>query len=200
MQSDAECAEAVQQASNELPSFFGGYVEGDEKMPVPLGGSLKTKLLAVFLAALISRRTVRICAFRLVSWLLCFSFVVSFVVVAFMKTENTFQCSGPGALLLLPPHARRSLPLFRCPLFRCLNCHVRAHVSCTVLFTFLRWSTGAPFDLVGCFLSFSSYRQRSTSDPRRMPFQGEGGSCRHRTPPDRAKLSYEQHWPKIHNL
>lgn len=58
-QLDAECAESVQQASSELPSSFGGCF-GADQMPPPLDpGSFKTRLLAVFLSALISRRKVR---------------------------------------------------------------------------------------------------------------------------------------------
>lgn len=64
---DAECAESVQQASDELPSSFGERPGGDgdgqleSSPPAPLEGSFKTRLLAVFLAALISRRKVRSC-------------------------------------------------------------------------------------------------------------------------------------------
>eukprot|EP00752_Nemacystus_decipiens_P006630 g5961.t1 len=53
-----DCAESVQQASDELPSSFGGFCVGDDDVtqPLPVEGSFKTRLLAVFLASLISRR------------------------------------------------------------------------------------------------------------------------------------------------
>ncbi|CAN0195753.1 unnamed protein product, partial [Laminaria digitata] len=54
-QSDAECAESVQQASAGLPSSFGGSVSGLGPLE-PLEGSFKTRLVAVFLGALLSRR------------------------------------------------------------------------------------------------------------------------------------------------
>lgn len=52
--SDAECAESVGAASAALPKSFGGagWILG------PKEGSFKTRLLAVFAAALISRRKV----------------------------------------------------------------------------------------------------------------------------------------------
>lgn len=61
-QLDAECAESVHQASDQLPSSFGGRRGGDDMPPPPLEGSFKTRLLAVFLSALISRRMVGTCA------------------------------------------------------------------------------------------------------------------------------------------
>eukprot|EP00903_Cladosiphon_okamuranus_P009460 g9019.t1 len=59
---DAECAESVQQASDQLPSSFGGCRGGGDTPPPPplLEGSFKTRLLAVFLSALISRRTTQL--------------------------------------------------------------------------------------------------------------------------------------------
>ncbi|CAN0044904.1 unnamed protein product, partial [Ectocarpus fasciculatus] len=57
-QSDVECAEAVLQASNDLPLSFGGRRRLESALPLTKGG-FKTRLLAVFVAALISRRKVR---------------------------------------------------------------------------------------------------------------------------------------------
>ncbi|CAM9254539.1 unnamed protein product, partial [Ectocarpus sp. 12 AP-2014] len=57
-QSDVECAEAVLQASNDLPMTFGGRRGLESTLP-PTNGVFKTRLLAVFVACLISRRKVR---------------------------------------------------------------------------------------------------------------------------------------------
>ncbi len=50
--------DAVRSASDGLPGSFGGTVIGKD-LPPPLAGSFKTRLLAVFVSALISRRKVR---------------------------------------------------------------------------------------------------------------------------------------------
>ena len=56
-QSDTDCVESVKRVSGELPRSFGGArAVGDSGS---LEGSFKTRLLAVFLAALVSRRKVR---------------------------------------------------------------------------------------------------------------------------------------------
>ncbi|CBJ29973.1 conserved unknown protein [Ectocarpus siliculosus] len=54
-QSDVECAEAVLQTSNDLPMSFGGRRGLESTLP-PTKGGFKTRLLAVFVASLISRR------------------------------------------------------------------------------------------------------------------------------------------------
>ncbi|CAM9097761.1 unnamed protein product, partial [Hapterophycus canaliculatus] len=51
-ESDTECVESVHQASDDLPWSFGGQCS----TWLPLDGGFKTRLLAIFLAALLSRR------------------------------------------------------------------------------------------------------------------------------------------------
>eukprot|EP00904_Undaria_pinnatifida_P007954 jgi/Undpi1/4289/HiC_scaffold_17.g07655.m1 len=54
--SDTECAEMVRQASDELPASFGGEGGGTVGPLRPMEGSFKTRLVAVFLGSLLSRR------------------------------------------------------------------------------------------------------------------------------------------------
>lgn len=68
-EADNDCMEAVSSASDLLPSSFGGYTAQvvlqrgrgcDGEGGKPRQASFKTRLLAVFLASLLSRRKVRV--------------------------------------------------------------------------------------------------------------------------------------------